>query len=255
MDPMQIVKIALPSLMSLRIEMYWSGNHLATGTGFVVMHEQRPFLITNWHNLAGRDPETNEIKSSRGVTPDEVRILHNDARKVGSWIFKSEPLLDAAENPLWVEHDWGKEVDVVALSLTDTDGVTFYPYALENNMEDQVMLGPSSSVNIIGFPFAESSHAGIGIWARGTIASEMDLDYRDWPRFLIDSRTRPGQSGSPVMFYSPGGAVLLKSGTTAYFSEPIIQLLGVYSGRINKESDLGIVWKIEIIREVLSGSK
>ncbi|WP_267275752.1 trypsin-like peptidase domain-containing protein [Arthrobacter sp. CDRTa11] len=219
------------------------------------MHEQRPFLITNWHNLAGRDPETNEIKSSRGVTPDEVRILHNDARKVGSWIFKSEPLLDAAENPLWVEHDWGKEVDVVALSLTDTDGVTFYPYALENNMEDQVMLGPSSSVNIIGFPFAESSHAGIGIWARGTIASEMDLDYRDWPRFLIDSRTRPGQSGSPVMFYSPGGAVLLKSGTTAYFSEPIIQLLGVYSGRINKESDLGIVWKIEIIREVLSGSK
>jgi len=248
---MQTVTISMPSLMSLRIEMRWNGQHLATGTGFIVMHADKPFLVTNYHNLAGRNPATNEIMSSHGVTPDEVLILHNVQDKMGHWEYRSEPIVDAEERPLWLEHEWGREVDVAALPLANTEGIALYPYNLVNQMDDPPMLTPSTAVNIIGFPFAKSSHAGIGIWARGTIASEPDLDYEDWPRFLIDSRTRKGQSGSPVVFYAPSGFTLLKSGTTSYFSSPITQLLGVYSGRINEESDLGIVWKNEVIQEVL----
>jgi hypothetical protein len=252
MVSMQTVTISPPSLMSLRIEMRWNGNHLATGTGFVVMHAGKPFLITNFHNLAGRNPETNEILHSRGVTPDEVLILHNVSEKMGHWHYRPEPLVDAEERPLWLEHEWGREVDVVALPLTRIEDVALYPYALTSQMDDPPMLTPSTAVNIIGFPFAQSSHAGIGIWARGTIASEPDLDYGDWPRFLIDSRTRRGQSGSPVVFYSPSGFTLLKSGNTSYFASPIMQLLGIYSGRINEGSDLGIVWKNDVIQEVLN---
>lgn len=201
MTVMEPLHVSLPSFMSLRLEMKWNGNHLATGTGFVIMSEGRPYLITNWHNLAGRDPQTNEVKSSRGVTPDEVLILHNVKDLMGNWQFKSEPLLGEGERPLWLEHPLGAgDVDVVALPLTNTEGVHLYPYALESDLEDPVLLTPSTAVSIIGFPFAQSSIAGIGIWARGTIASEPELNFGDWPRFLIDSRTRPGQSGSPVVF-------------------------------------------------------
>jgi len=243
----------MPSFMSLRLEMKWNGNHLATGTGFIVMHADRPYLVTNWHNLAGRNPGTNEVMSSHGVTPDEVHILHNTKDQLGTWMFKSERLVDIDDKPLWLEHpSGGRQVDVAALPLTNTDGVHLFPYSLDYGPEeDPVLLTPSTAVNIVGFPFAQSSVAGIGIWARGTIASEPELDYGEWPRFLIDSRTRPGQSGSPVVFFSPGGAVLRRSGTTA-FGGQIIQLLGVYSGRINDQSDIGIVWKNDVIRDIVT---
>jgi hypothetical protein len=31
-----------------------------------------------------------------------------------------------------------------------------------------------------------------------------------------------------------------------------MNLLGVYSGRINEQSDLGVVWKIQAVRDILA---
>ena len=157
--------------------MNFNGNRLATGTGFVVMHESRPYLITNWHNLAGRRPETNKMLSEWGVTPDSVSILHNKAGEVGAWLWKTEPVVDEDDGPLWLEHSaGGREVDVVALPLTDIEGVDFFAYSLEED-EASPLLTPSTDVNIIGFPFAKGSGGGIGIWARGSIASEPYVNY------------------------------------------------------------------------------
>lgn len=60
------------------------------------------------------------------------------------------------------------------------------------------------------------------------------------PTFLIDSKTRAGQSGSPVLFKSP-----MHSLQEDYY------LIGIYSGRVNETSDLGYVWKVELIKEIL----
>ena len=79
------------------------------------------------------------------------------------------------------------------------------------------------------------------------------LDWENLPRFLIDSRTRSGQSGSPVIAYSDGGAVPMADGSLAFMSGPMEQFFGVYSGRINAESDLGVVWKAQVVREVIEG--
>lgn len=81
------------------------------------------------------------------------------------------------------------------------------------------------------------------MWVQGTIATEPELDFDGLPRFLIDSRTRQGQSGSPVLAYYSGGAVPMADGSTAIMGGPMEQFLGVYSGRINDQSDLGYVWK------------
>lgn len=94
----------------------------------------------------------------------------------------------------------------------------------------------------------------MGIWTRGAIATEPEADFGGLPRFLIDSRTRPGQSGSPVLFYSAAGLVPTRDGGSAMYSGPVTKLLGVYSGRINGQSDLGFVWKTRVIREIIVGS-
>ncbi|WP_162159049.1 trypsin-like peptidase domain-containing protein [Arthrobacter sp. I3] len=250
------IELAKPSLMSLRIEMRWKGKSLATGTGFVVTHEDQPYLITNWHNLAGRNPETNDVLSSHGVTPDQVVILHNRAGAIGTWEHRSESVVDENENALWLEHPvGGRAVDVVALPLTQTDGVDLYSYSLEEG-PNAPLLSPSTNVNIIGFPFGRASAGGIGIWARGTIASEPYVDYGDWPRFLIDSRTRKGQSGSPVVFYNPKfQPITLKTGNSITYTAPIMELLGVYSGRISEESDIGMVWKTVVVQEILAAAR
>lgn len=90
-----------------------------------------------------------------------------------------------------------------------------------------------------------------GVWATGFLASEPDIDFNNLPIQLIDCRSRQGQSGSPVIAYRSGGGVALKDGSTGMFSGPVERFIGIYSGRINAESDLGIVWKASAICDLI----
>jgi hypothetical protein len=96
---------------------------------------------------------------------------------------------------------------------------------------------------------------GTAIWVRGTIASEPGIDYDDLPRFLVDARTRVGQSGSPVIRVSVDGLTPTVDWGVAIYNGPVMRLVGVYSGRINQESDLGYVWRVGVINDILTGSK
>jgi hypothetical protein len=78
------------------------------------------------------------------------------------------------------------------------------------------------------------------------------IDFDALPTFLIDCRSRQGQSGSPVIAYRGGGMVALTGGSTAVFAGPVYRFLGIYSGRINSESDLGVVWKASAIAELIA---
>lgn len=244
--------IARPSVASLVLQARASGGGvLGTATGFVVERHERPYLVTNWHVVSGRRPDTGVISSDTGGVPSELVVLHNVAGALGRWIPQVEPLYNANGIPRWQEHPThGRAVDVVALPLTAVAGVDIHPH-------DPWTAGPgltvavASGVSIIGFPFGLTGGGGLGVWVRGWIATEPGHDRGDLPTFLVDSRTRRGQSGSPVIIYESGGAVPLASGGTAIFGGPVEQFLGVYSGRINDESDLGFVWKASAVREII----
>ncbi|WP_457256407.1 trypsin-like peptidase domain-containing protein [Pedococcus sp. P5_B7] len=245
--------IQRPSVASVLIQMSWNDNELATGTGFVVLASGTPYLITNRHNLSGRRSDNDSLLSSRGVTPDAVTIVHNGAQ-LGTWIAVKEPLVSTSEEPLWLEHPvHGKAVDVVALRLTNRAGVTTYEYDPWDESQDVAVVA-SQDVSIVGFPFGITGGGSFGVWTRGAIATEPEVDFGGLPCFLIDSRTRPGQSGSPVLFHSAAGLVPMRDGGSAMYSGPVTKLLGVYSGRINEQSDLGFVWKTQVIREILSAA-
>lgn len=248
--------IAENSVKSLMLEPLYNNNVLSVATGFVVLYQKRPYLITNWHVVSGQNADNDEYLSSHSVNPNALAVTYllkaspadpNALR----WRRLVEPLLDDSERPLWLEHPaYGRSVDVVALPLTVADEVWLMPYALDNRFP-QLRAEISDYVNIIGFPFGVTGGGRLAIWTKGAIASEPEVDFNDLPCFLIDARTRQGQSGSPVVSYSPGGGTAMRDGSFAMFAGPVTNLLGIYSGRINKESDLGRVWKMGVIEEIL----
>lgn len=243
--------IAYGSTASLYLVTRSADHDLGIGTGFVVERHGQPYLISNFHVIAGRLPGARIAGHPSGALPDEVVVLHNVAGHLGTWRGVHEPARDA-NGPLWLEHPvYGSRVDVVALPLTKTDGYDLYPWTLDGG--EDVVIGVTQRVSVVGFPFGKTGGGGFPIWVQGWIASEPSARYDDLPCFLIDSRTRPGLSGAPVIFYSFGGAIQMSDGATAISAVPIQSLLGVYSGRIHEDADIGVVWRREVITELLEG--
>jgi hypothetical protein len=148
---------------------------------------------------------------------------------------------------------YGRRVDVVALPLTKTAGAELFVYD-PANPGPLIIFRPSDPVSIIGFPFGLTSGGAMGIWVQGTVATEPAIDYEDVPCFLVDSRTRPGQSGSPVILYRSGG-YSAEDGNVIVGPMSSERFIGVYSGRVNEQSDLGFVWKTTALTEILNGQK
>lgn len=244
------MQFAQPSVQSLLIEMQFNGQRLATGTGFVVETSLGPHLITNRHNVTGRSQETGQPISKTGGLPNELVVVHNQKGMLGNWVRRTE-LLEAYGAPRWVEHPTlGASADVVALKLTALDDVELFPHDLSGG-KAQIQVGPADPVSVVGFPFGLTAGGSLAIWATGFVASEPNVNFNDFPIFLIDCRSRQGQSGSPVIAYRSGGSVDTGNGTATIFDGPVQRLMGIYSGRINAESDLGFVWKLSAIQELV----
>lgn len=166
-----------------------------------------------------------------------------------------EQLIDSTGAPRWFEHPrFGRRVDAVVLPLAITSGISFMTYSLDDGSSGVPVLiaDVPDPVSIIGFPFGETAAGQIAIWVRGSIATDMETDYGGLPCFLVDARTRQGQSGSPVIVYKgESGTGRMSDGSITSGSGIMSNLLGVYSGRINAGSDLGQVWKTAAVIEIL----
>lgn len=265
--------IAEPSVQSLQLTMISpGGSSLGPATGFLARWDNEFWLVTNWHVLSGRNAETQAIMSSTDATPESVVVRFHSPAGLGTFTDVRLPLQDSEGQPLWLEHpQLGHRVDVAALKIpqgaegisqiTITDGATittrptisFHAIDLANPDPAGIYVSIGERLSVVGFPVGEDVQ-GFPIWTQGFVASELDLQYRGLPSFLIDSRTRQGQSGSPVIFYSASGQYQSAVGaTTLGRSEINSRFMGVYSGRINAESDIGRVWTVQAIVEVVAG--
>ncbi|MGF6633492.1 hypothetical protein OKW39_000643 [Paraburkholderia sp. MM6662-R1] len=155
--------------------------------------------------------------------------------------------------PQWVEHPaLGERADFVAIPIDRVPADEQLLYEMVTATDRQILLRPTDHVSIIGFPFGMAAGENLAIWVNGTVASEPDLSYNELPVMLVDCRGRPGQSGSPVIAFRSGGMVPLRSGNTAMMAGPFSNFIGIYSGRIHKDSDIGMVWKAEAIQQLLA---
>ena len=246
----QVTLIDQLSVTTLYLELSVNNNSLSTATGFIVEHSNRHYLITNWHVLSGRNPETNQPMSPTAGIPDQVKIIHHNKNKLGTWVIGVEELIDSEGNQLWLEHPNKNLVDVAALPLSNIpEEAIIYPLDVSLAGTD-IKAMPAMSVSILGFPFGFTSHGAYPIWKTGHIASDPDLDINGNPYFYIDATTREGMSGSPVLLRAFGG-YNTKSGNYNMVTGAVNLFMGVYSGRLNDTAEIGKVWKPRVIHEIL----
>ena len=84
----------------------------------------------------------------------------------------------------------------------------------------------------------------------GHIASDPDIDYKfGSPAFIIDATTRHGMSGSPVVIRS-SGAHWTSTAMLAFGDH--VKFLGIYSGRIRDQAELGRVWRPSVLTDMFA---
>ncbi len=256
------MNIEVPTLKSLFIEMRFGDTLLSSGTATLVAENRDSHcaLVTARHNVTGRHHDNGECLHKHAAVPDRVTIYCHSGNDPGStWVPIELPLYRDDGTPFWIEHPGlGPDADIVALNLNWANDVTRYPYYFATDLDRlDLAIGPAETVSVIGFPFGIQHSGRFPVWATGFMAQEMVFVTDDKPRFLIHCRTRPGQSGSPVIAFRPDGYRHEQGGkvVTRTSADKAWEFLGVYSGRVRDESDLGTVWRAGAVRELLAAAR
>lgn len=255
------------------IEMWFRDQNLSCGSGFFWQMQARTYLVTNWHNLAGRNPLTGKpMSKTTAAIPDRIRFM----------AYKRISELDACGNyqvsqvmielricnedlsaPRWLQHPtFGQRVDIAVIDVTDE--VRGLEIRSVNQIETNAVLSPevSQDVFVIGFPFGQIPGAPAPVWKRGSVAIDPTFNVENLPKMLVDTATRPGMSGSVVVarHIIVGRQVPRKDGG---MSEPLLYaeahlVAGIYSGRLHphlERAQLGVVWKRSAIEEAVKSGK
>lgn len=243
--PKQIDAWSAPSLL---LETYsLKGDPISSGTGFVVKHGDQAFLVTAEHVLSGIHPETGE---KFGRDPERVRILHHNAfAGIGTWGYIDEALRTDRGEPRWFVHPQKSiktkeqptvfDIDVAVLPLQILNRtIRLYPIDFQVK---PAQLAPGFPVSVVGYPFGQGGPGALlPIWKTGHVASDVYWSERS---FLIDITGRSGMSGAPVYArqWAPG-----ESGWDVQTS-----FIGIYSGRTRSDSEIGIVWRAELLAAIV----
>ena len=129
-----------------------------------------------------------------------------------------------------------------------------------NNIKfDKFKLEISDDIFTIGFPYKLKGGGHFPIWKRRSVVSEPDINDEGVPKFFADTASRPRMSGSPVIFKRNGIHEVINEVLEADTKiGEIKRFVSIYSGRIlgktELEARLGVVWKKEVIDEIIDGN-
>ncbi len=236
------------SVTSLALKIFRNDTEIGSATGFVLEKNKKYYLVTNRHVVlaCGQDPNPENIGG--WICANKLAIFHNRSGTVGFWLWVNEDLLDKKGNPRWFEHPTLKgKADLIALPLTQTENVQFYPLDLELKNKD-IAVYPGDSVSIVGFPLgiAQVQASGLPIWKTGTVASDPAIDFNGRPMFAVDTTSRGGMSGSPVYATRTGAYHTSKGEPRVVLQGVESRFLGVYSEQ-NVIVEIGGVWKADVV--------
>ncbi|WP_416960774.1 S1 family peptidase [Streptomyces sp. Agncl-13] len=249
-------------------------ERLGSGTGFLMGIPGDFWLVTAWHVLSGRNSVTKEVRDKLARCPDFLRVRFARRGEGGEFEaadenFELYPEGDEfKERPLWRSPS-EQRIDVAALRIGNVPESAEDPFlpnewptlrdlhppdrraGLRADADIDLPLRVADRLYVLGFPFGDTGSWPFAVWTAALVASEPMRGWDGLPGFLLDSRTRPGQSGSPVLMHLRPGDSVFVNGDVHLHEEWVTALVGVYSGRINKESDLGMVWTAETLFDLL----
>lgn len=245
------VIIPWASMSVFLIEMRVNGRILSRGTCVAVARDDRWFIVTNRHNVTGRDQYDGRCLSPTGGLPDEVVVVLPAGRLGDDWYGHAIALFDADEGPRWTEHpEHGARVDVVALPFDRPAAARCFGMSLDDRNDFAVR--PGDPVNVIGYRDALPAFAAFAQWVDGTLESPLSGGWNDLPAFLIRGETRSGLSGSPVIAIREPAFDLRRSDGSAIGSNWAERFLGIYSGRTRDGA--GVVWNLDCVRAVVDAA-
>jgi hypothetical protein len=263
MNNLSIIRPDYLSLTTVQIAIGFleTDTIFSTATGFIYKLGDDHYLITNWHNVTGRNPNDNQALSEHAGIPNVFCLyLRTREGKGASRLYKIALYEDEEmTKPKWLVHPtYDKEVDVVALRLDAYDNVEYYPIN-KADFDEDIMPEVADEAFVIGYPFEDFRYLGLPVWKKASIATEPTVNEDQVPKMLIDTATRSGLSGSPVIFQRTGIHRFVdgKPQPNSVIGR-IRNFLGVYSGRIGRGelmAQLGIVWKKSVIDEIIVGQK
>jgi Trypsin-like peptidase domain len=252
--------------------MFFGELPLSTGSAFFYEHHGKSYIVTNRHNLTGKHQVTGQALHSQGALPDRLKFVVPAFEQVKDMVYFGKALQEfeikwTNDSQPWLEHPLlGPAADVVALDVQQHWPKAPKPFVHANTIPGSlpICLQPALRVSVVGYPFGQAVAEHYPVWVSGSIASEPEFDADGKPAMFIDCRTNRGSSGSPVFAYIPTGLVELDSlpvppppmhmtnpdGTVAaMFPKPVSRFIGIYSGRISDNADIGLVWRNEVIAE------
>jgi Trypsin-like peptidase domain len=242
------------SLAAIPIQMLFNATELSVGTAFIWKLNDSHWLITNWHNVSGRDPNTGKHLSRTAAEPNKLRVLFNVRGQLGPKVVKKLEIRNASNAPLWLVHPTHKnQIDVVAVAIQNYADVDMYAINTLSQLDLAVRIGVD--VFVLGFPFGLGP-AGFPVWKRGSIASEPKLPSAIQRHLFVDTASRPGMSGAPVIRRSWTTHSLANGGTLENGASAT-KFVGVYSGRLAStdplDAQLGVAWPASLVDEIVSG--
>ncbi|KRA24063.1 hypothetical protein ASD65_06210 [Microbacterium sp. Root61] len=229
------------------------GISIQTASGFVVFQDDRHYLVSNKHVLGGLTHDNAYTPKFGRRLPASAAVWFPSAQDPTVGVRKRIELLQPGA-ARWLKHPW-TPCDIAAVELPQWDDVAM----IDTHIGETWVFGsrprvePGQDVFVIGFPLNRNGGTEtLGIWTRASLANEPAFNIDELPRILIDSATIDGLSGSPVFaHWKRGENIPIIGGGAIGVLEHTSAFLGIYSGRIDERSNLGYVWRPNLISEIL----
>ncbi|MBA2400766.1 MAG: trypsin-like peptidase domain-containing protein [Bradyrhizobium sp.] len=242
------------SLATIPLVPLYNDRALGNATGFVWLHEGQHFLITNWHVVSGRSAETGHVLHEMGGIPNKLGLYLKPSTNTFGWYDSVVDLIDPAGQPLWFVHpSFSSQVDVVAVKLAEPPtGSRYLPINIFQL--DALQIDVGMDVFVLGYPFGFKP-PGMPVWKRGSVASEPSIAPLTERFILVDTASRPGMSGAPVIRRS-WATHMMEGGDIISGPRVMTSFVGVYSGRLHTkdqgDAQLARVWPRMLIEEIFS---
>lgn len=230
------------------VEMQVNGIGLARGTCLAISHKNQWFIVTNRHNVTGRDQYSGRCLSRTGGVPDQLAILMPTSDLGNYWHIHGLPLFDGKGQPTWTEHPvYGPDADVVALALNPPPQARLFGARLSDHDDFAVEVG--DPVCAVGYRRGEPLFSAFPQWIQCALESPLAGTWEGLPAFLIKGPTAQGSSGSPIIAHREDAFNLKRADGSPIGAGWATRFLGVYSGRI--ADGVGIVWNFNCVREIV----